>query len=76
MDLSPYSHLPKLPDTDATAAPFVWLLALSALFALLGLVGVQPARHRLIPGGPSSHGKPPLKTCAVGAVADSGGALP
>ncbi|MFJ4528487.1 ABC transporter permease [Streptomyces nigrescens] len=41
MNLSPYSHLPKLPGADATAAPFVWLLALSALFALLGLVGVR-----------------------------------
>ncbi|MYX09124.1 ABC transporter permease [Streptomyces sp. SID8375] len=41
MNLSPYSHLPKLPGADATAAPFVWLLALSALFALLGLVGMR-----------------------------------
>ncbi|MEU8786294.1 ABC transporter permease [Streptomyces sp. NPDC048637] len=41
MNLSPYSHLPKLPGADATAAPFVWLLALSALFALVGLVGVR-----------------------------------
>lgn len=41
MDLSPYSHLPKLPGTDATAAPFLWLLALSALFTAAGLAGLR-----------------------------------
>ena len=41
MDLSPYSHLPKLPGADATAAPFLWLLALSALVTAAGLVGVR-----------------------------------
>ncbi|MEU5213590.1 ABC transporter permease [Streptomyces sp. NPDC020742] len=41
MDLSPYSHLPKLPGAEATAAPFVWLLALSAVCAAAGLVGVR-----------------------------------
>ncbi|MEJ8649085.1 ATP-binding cassette domain-containing protein [Streptomyces sp. MS1.AVA.3] len=41
MNLSPYGHLPKLPGTDATAAPFVWLLALSALLALAGLAGLR-----------------------------------
>ncbi|MFH8678878.1 ABC transporter permease [Streptomyces lydicus] len=41
MDLSPYSHLPKLPGAGTTAAPFVWLLALSALFAAAGLAGFR-----------------------------------
>ncbi|MEV6568006.1 ABC transporter permease [Streptomyces kronopolitis] len=41
MDLSPYSHLPKLPGTEATAAPLLWLLALSALFTAAGLVGLR-----------------------------------
>lgn len=41
MDLSPYGHLPKLPGADATAAPFLWLLALSAVFTAAGLVGVR-----------------------------------
>jgi ABC-2 type transport system permease protein len=41
MDLSPYSHLPKLPGADATATPFLWLLALSALFTAAGLVGLR-----------------------------------
>ncbi|WP_310728611.1 ABC transporter permease [Streptomyces sp. N2A] len=41
MDLSPYGHLPKLPGTQATAAPFVWLLALSAVFLAAGLAGFR-----------------------------------
>jgi len=41
MDLSPYSHLPKLPGGEATAAPFVWLTALSAVLALAGLAGLR-----------------------------------
>ncbi|MFJ6601402.1 ABC transporter permease [Streptomyces lydicus] len=41
MNLSPYGHLPKLPGAEATAAPFVWLLALSALFAAAGLAGFR-----------------------------------
>ncbi|WP_432144358.1 ABC transporter permease [Streptomyces sp. bgisy084] len=41
MNLSPYSQLPKLPGADVTAAPFLWLLALSALFAVLGLAGLR-----------------------------------
>ncbi|MGW2394864.1 ABC transporter permease [Streptomyces lydicamycinicus] len=41
MNLSPYSHLPKLPGADATAAPFLWLPALAVLFAAVGLVGVR-----------------------------------
>ncbi|MFJ6788320.1 ABC transporter permease [Streptomyces angustmyceticus] len=41
MDLSPYSHLPKLPGAEATAAPFVWLTALSAVLALGGLAGLR-----------------------------------
>ncbi|MEU9120649.1 ABC transporter permease [Streptomyces sp. NPDC048506] len=41
MDLSPYTHLPKLPGAEATAAPFVWLLALSAVLAVAGLLGVR-----------------------------------
>ncbi|WP_329128294.1 ABC transporter permease [Streptomyces caniferus] len=41
MDLSPYSHLPKLPGADATAAPFAWLLILSAALAAAGLAGLR-----------------------------------
>lgn len=41
MDLTPYSHLPKLPGAEVTPAPFLWLTALSALLALVGLAGLR-----------------------------------
>ncbi|TJZ42264.1 ABC transporter permease [Streptomyces piniterrae] len=41
LDLSPYGHLPKLPGSDVTAAPFLWLLALSALLLVAGLAGFR-----------------------------------
>ncbi|MFF4950941.1 ABC transporter permease [Streptomyces chattanoogensis] len=41
MDLSPYGHLPKLPGGEATAAPFLWLLGLAALFLAAGLTGLR-----------------------------------
>ncbi|MGW1379345.1 ABC transporter permease [Streptomyces sp. NPDC002446] len=41
MDLSPFGHLPKLPGAEATAAPFLWLLGLSVLFAAVGLTGLR-----------------------------------
>ncbi|MFJ9417037.1 ABC transporter permease [Streptomyces sp. NPDC101227] len=41
MDLSPFSHLPKLPGGEVAAAPFVWLAALSVLFLAAGLAGLR-----------------------------------
>ncbi|GAA0468167.1 ABC transporter permease [Streptomyces olivaceiscleroticus] len=41
MDLSPFSHLPKLPGGDVTATPFVWLLLIAAVSTALGLVGAK-----------------------------------
>ncbi|TDC58275.1 ABC transporter permease [Actinomadura sp. KC345] len=41
MNLSPFSHLPKLPGGPLTAAPFVWLLALTAALSVLGLIGFR-----------------------------------
>jgi ABC-2 type transport system permease protein len=41
MDLSPFTHLPKLPGVEVTATPFAWLLAVSAALALAGLVGFR-----------------------------------
>ncbi|QHC20266.1 ABC transporter permease [Streptomyces sp. GS7] len=41
MDLSPYGHLPKLPGGTVTAAPFLWLPALSAVFISAGLTGLR-----------------------------------
>ncbi|MEV0371406.1 ABC transporter permease [Streptomyces sp. NPDC050636] len=41
MNLSPYSHLPKLPGADVTTTPFLWLLGLAALLLAAGLVGFR-----------------------------------
>ncbi|MHB6908248.1 ABC transporter permease [Streptomyces sp. DB-54] len=41
MDLSPYGHLPKLPGGTATAAPFLWLTALTVVLISAGLAGLR-----------------------------------
>ncbi|PNE36643.1 ABC transporter permease [Streptomyces noursei] len=41
LDLSPYGHLPKLPGGAVTAAPFLWLTALSVVLISAGLVGLR-----------------------------------
>ncbi|MFD7666398.1 ABC transporter permease [Streptomyces sp. NPDC059788] len=41
MNLSPFSHLPKLPGGEATAAPFLWLFGLTAVFVAVGLAGLR-----------------------------------
>ncbi|WP_030621429.1 ABC transporter permease [Streptomyces sclerotialus] len=41
MDLSPFSHLPKLPGGDATAAPFLWLLLTAVLSTAAGLIALR-----------------------------------
>ena len=46
LDLSPFTHLPKLPGGDLTITPIVWLLAIAA--ALMG-VAVVRFRSRDVP---------------------------
>ncbi|ADI08802.1 ABC transporter membrane-spanning protein [Streptomyces bingchenggensis BCW-1] len=41
LDLSPFSHLPKLPGESVSAAPFVWLLLGSAVLTAAGLWGLR-----------------------------------
>ncbi|MGO4752095.1 ABC transporter permease, partial [Streptomyces sp. 2MCAF27] len=41
MNVSPFSHLPKLPGESVSAAPFVWLILLSAVLTAAGLVGLR-----------------------------------
>ncbi|MFI2236550.1 ABC transporter permease [Streptomyces chrestomyceticus] len=41
MNLSPFSHLPKLPGGEATATPFLWLLALTAVSVAAGLTALR-----------------------------------
>jgi ABC-2 type transport system permease protein len=40
LDLSPFTHAPKLPGGDATAAP-LWLAALAAALAAAGIAGLR-----------------------------------
>ncbi|MFG1923838.1 ABC transporter permease [Cryptosporangium sp. NPDC048952] len=41
MDLSPFTHLPKLPGADATPAPYRWLVALAAALTAAGLAAFR-----------------------------------
>jgi ABC-2 type transport system permease protein len=41
LDLSPFSHIPKVPGGDVTAAPFVWLTLIAAALIAAGLVGFR-----------------------------------
>ncbi|WP_432096886.1 ABC transporter permease [Streptomyces sp. bgisy100] len=41
MNLSPFSHLPKLPGAQAHAAPFLWLTLLAAALAGAGLLAFR-----------------------------------
>jgi ABC-2 type transport system permease protein len=43
MDVSPFTHLPRLPGGDVTAVPLVWL---GALVLLLGAAGLATFRRR------------------------------
>jgi ABC-2 type transport system permease protein len=46
MDLSPFSHVPRLPGAGASAAP---LVALAAVAVALGAAGLAGLRRRGIP---------------------------
>ena len=41
VDVSPFSHLPKLPGGLVSAAPLVWLSVAAVLMALVGLGGLR-----------------------------------
>ncbi|MYT30834.1 MULTISPECIES: exporter of polyketide antibiotics [unclassified Streptomyces] len=41
LDLSPFGHLPKLPGGAVTAAPFLWLTALTVVLISAGLAGLR-----------------------------------
>ncbi|QKW34296.1 ABC transporter permease [Actinomadura sp. NAK00032] len=41
LDVSPFTHIPKLPGGSFEAAPMLWLLALTAVLAAAGLAGFR-----------------------------------
>jgi ABC-2 type transport system permease protein len=41
MDVSPFSHVPKLPGGTVSAAPLVWLVAIAAVATVAGLAGFR-----------------------------------
>ena len=48
LDVSPFTHIPKLPGGEATVTPLVWLVALTGALVLAGLAGF---RRRDVPSG-------------------------
>ncbi|MEV7892013.1 ABC transporter permease [Streptomyces sp. NPDC002817] len=41
LDLSPFTHIPKLPGGDASATDLIWLLLLAAALVVAGLAGLR-----------------------------------
>lgn len=41
LDLSPFAHVPKLPDDGVFATPLVWLVLISAFLVTSGLLGLR-----------------------------------
>lgn len=41
LDLSPYSHIPRLPGSTLTVTPLIWLTALALALTAAGLVGFR-----------------------------------
>jgi ABC-2 type transport system permease protein len=41
MDLSPFTHVPRLPGGEVSAAPLVWLAALAGALIVAGLAGFR-----------------------------------
>jgi ABC-2 type transport system permease protein len=41
MDISPFTHTPKIPGAELAATPMVWLLGITAALTVLGLAGFR-----------------------------------
>ena len=41
LDISPFTHVPKLPGGEISVAPLVWLAVIAVVLAIAGLVGLR-----------------------------------
>lgn len=41
LDVSPFTHLPRLPGAEVTATPLVWLVAVAVVVGVAGLAGFR-----------------------------------
>jgi ABC-2 type transport system permease protein len=41
LDLSPYTHIPKVPAGEVAAGPLLWLTVLAAVLVAAGLLGFR-----------------------------------
>jgi ABC-2 type transport system permease protein len=41
LDVSPFTHLPRLPGAEVTATPLVWLVAIAVVVGVAGLAGFR-----------------------------------
>jgi ABC-2 type transport system permease protein len=41
LDVSPFSHVPKLPGTPFTVAPLAWLVVVAVVLTMAGLAGFR-----------------------------------
>lgn len=41
LDISPFTHIPKLPGGEVSAEPLVWLVGVAAVLCIVGLVGFR-----------------------------------
>ncbi|HUA40479.1 MAG TPA: ABC transporter permease [Streptosporangiaceae bacterium] len=56
MDLSPFSHTPKLPGAAVSAAPLLWMCGIALVLGIVGLIGLR--RRDLGDLGPTAFVRP------------------
>ena len=41
LDISPFSHVPRLPGSAVSATPLIWMAAVAVALAVAGLAGLR-----------------------------------
>ena len=41
LDISPFTHIPKLPGGDVSTVPLIWLVSVAAMLTIVGLAGFR-----------------------------------